>query len=332
MSCTEITQAQRKKNIYKHTKSGRSKAMEFSHIMRNTKFDLTRKNVECNKLDDGYIYIVGGEGMLSDNVNKFNGFSWTVAPSINVQRSQHDIVAYNDKLYVIGGKGVLNTTLDSVEQYDGVSWSTSTPLLVARFGHTAVVFNGGAYIVGGFDDTIAFFGNVHMFNGNIWVNSFTLAVPRYSHSSVVYNGELYVIGGICADVTSETNSVEKYNGTTVQTAGTLLTYRARHCSVVYRGKIYVIGGRDENNGGGDVSGNFDSVEVYDGNSWIPGISMLTPRYNHTAVVYNDLIYVIGGNIAPTKVDVFNGTTWTTLPDDTNLPAGLVELKSAVYNK
>ena len=47
MSCVNLTDAQKKKNIYKQTHSGRSRAMEFSHIMRNTKFDLTRKNVDC---------------------------------------------------------------------------------------------------------------------------------------------------------------------------------------------------------------------------------------------------------------------------------------------
>jgi len=48
MSCVQLTDAQKKKNIYKHTKGGRSKAMEFSHIMRNTRFDLTRKKVICD--------------------------------------------------------------------------------------------------------------------------------------------------------------------------------------------------------------------------------------------------------------------------------------------
>lgn len=51
MSCVQLTDAQKKKNIYRNTSSGRSKAREFSHIMRNTKFDLTRKNVDCTPVE-----------------------------------------------------------------------------------------------------------------------------------------------------------------------------------------------------------------------------------------------------------------------------------------
>jgi hypothetical protein len=61
MSCVQLTEAQKKKNIYKNTASGCSKAMEFSHIMRNTRFDLTRKNVNCEQdINNDYIYIMGG--------------------------------------------------------------------------------------------------------------------------------------------------------------------------------------------------------------------------------------------------------------------------------
>ena len=130
--------------------------------------------------------------------------------------------------------------------------------------------------------------------------SFTTA--RYGHTSVVYNGYLYVIGGngggALADVQyapiNATGTIGAWTATT-----SLTTARYHHTSVVYNGYLYVIGGSDGTADLADVQYAPINATGTIG-AWTATTSFTTARYQHTSVVYNGYIYVIGG---------YNGTSY-----------------------
>jgi hypothetical protein len=323
MSCVEITPAQKKKNIYKHTKSGRSKAMEFSHIMRNTKFDLTRKNVDCSIK---YIYLVGGdENGAINSVEKYDGQIWSNEPNMITPRYNHNVIVYKGLLYSAGGRNGTGT-LTSVETYNGVSWSNIQSMTRARETHGMVVYNDNIYVIGG--DGI---NSLEQFNGINWTSSATnIPTTRFYFSVCVYNNYIYVLGGANSGLSM--NIVEAYNGTTWTNTTPMIKKRRAFSSVVYKGRLFAIGGLDSDQ---LISQSTKKVEAYDGSTWTYVADMNIDRYDHESVVYNGKIYVIGGftggNVPLYTIEVYDGVGWTTLPASQNISPKKF-FKATVYNK
>ena len=323
MSCVEITPAQKKKNIYKHTKSGRSKAMEFSHIMRNTKFDLTRKNVDCSIK---YIYLVGGnENGATNSVEKYDGKIWSNEPNMSTPRYNHNLTVYKGLLYAAGGRNGTGT-LTSVETYNGQTWSNVQPMTNARETHGMVVYNDNIYVIGG-DGT----DSLEAFNGITWTGPLTIIpTTRFYFSVCVYNNYIYVLGGESSGASM--NIVEAYNGITWTNTTPMIKKRRAFSTVVYNGCLYAIGGLDSDQIGSQST---KKVEAYDGSTWTYVADMNINRFDHESLVYNGKIYVIGGftggNIPLNTIEVYDGVGWTTLPASQNISAKTF-FKVAVYNK
>jgi hypothetical protein len=121
----------------------------------------------------------------------------------NYGRSKHQLVVFNNKLYIIGGKldgtyqsGVLSST-------DGINWtsiSTNNPFSPGRQNHVSLVFNNKLWVIGG-DNPI----NQGEFNdawsstdGINWtlesVDGFKFS-KRTGHTVIEYNGKLWLWGG-----------------------------------------------------------------------------------------------------------------------------------------
>ncbi len=99
------------------------------------------------------------------------------------------------------------------------------------------------------------------------------------------------------------------------------TARAHHTSIVYDNKMWVIGGCAPSNdcfSGGNLSG--DAWYSSDGINWTQATASApwTARYNHTSLVYDNKMWVIGGDdalggVGNYKSDVWystDGTNWT----------------------
>ena len=145
--------------------------------------------------------------------------------------------------------------------------------------------------------------------------------PRYparrEHSSAVLGGTLYVIAGsessgAVYDIWESTNLGATWTQTTaVPTFGTLGNI-ARHASVVVANRVYVIGGLQ---GTSDVNSvwrsDTDNVVNQDWTQVATG-TRFSARRNHSAVVLDGAIYVIGG--VPRDDEVWRsadrGVTWT----------------------
>jgi len=285
----------------------------------------------------------------------------TNADALPNVRANHSSVVANGYVYVIGGFdntfNPVSTVYYAKLNADGSvgTWNTAANALPAvRDFHSSVVANGYVYVIGG-QNTTTTVSTVYYakLNADGSVGTWNTAAnalpnPRDSQTSVVANGYVYVIGGF--DSTSGTNPVStvyyaKLNadgsvGTWNTAANTLPAARFSATSVAANGYVYVMGGDD--------SGFNPHTEVYyaklnaDGSvgTWNTAANALpAARDNHSSVVSNGYVYVLGGEdttgdpvttalYAKLNADGSVGT-WNTAANA--LPAALDRQSSVVVN-
>jgi N-acetylneuraminic acid mutarotase len=215
------------------------------------------------------------------------------------------------------------------------------------YGHSSVVYNGYLYVIGGGTYNLLNIDTVYYApinsDGTIgaWNTTTVILGPgERFHTSIAYNGYLYVIGGYDTDPVNTVyyapinsdGTVGAWSRTTVIPA-----VRYLHTSVVYNGYLYVIGG---NFGVGvPVDTVYYALINADGTigAWNTTTVIPAVRGDHTSVVYNGYLYVIGGSSAAATVDTVyyapinaNGTigTWNTT---TVLPEIRKNHTSVAYN-
>jgi N-acetylneuraminic acid mutarotase len=189
------------------------------------------------------------------------------------------------------------------------AWSTATNTLPAvRSAQSTVTYNGYVYAIGGGDgsnnpQSTVYYAKLNA-DGSVgsWTSATnTLPAVRNAHSSVVANGYVYVIGGKNTSGISPVNTVyyAKLNADgsvgTWNTASSLPTSIYFQTSVAANGYVYAIGGKD--------TSNTVQTAVYyaklnaDGSlgSWNTASNPLPlARADHSSVVANGYVYVIGG--------------------------------------
>jgi hypothetical protein len=151
-----------------------------------------------------------------------------------------------------------------------------------------------------------------------WCTSLAYNLPaeRQGHAMVAYNGFLYVIGGENGSGTHQTtvyiaklgangepqlwhptdtnknNWVYWFAGTSLSSA------RSYHSITVYNNRLYILGGRNSSNPGGITTVEAAAIApTGELGSWsTTGMTALpSARFAHSVQVYNDYIYLIGGN-------------------------------------
>lgn len=160
-------------------------------------------------------------------------------------------------------------------------WCTDTDydLPEARRGHSVVSYNGYLYAIGGSDGT-----NLEstVFIAKLGANG----EPQLWHPTD----------------TNKNNWVYWYQDTGLNGS----TARAYHSAVAYNNRMYIVGG-DTNTTAN--SGSSQTVEIADIlpngrlGTWSAGQSLpSTGRYGHSVQVYNDVMYLIGGNNNGTQLN------------------------------
>ncbi len=129
-------------------------------------------------------------------------------------RKGYSLVAFNNKLWVIGGQSI-DETLNSVYNNDvwytedGENWNRAIEEapFSKRHKHSSVVYDGKIWVIGGSDGTGADNGNLYE-NGlnDIWYSAdgenWTMMVEkapfsvRYNCSSTIFDDKIFIIGGI----------------------------------------------------------------------------------------------------------------------------------------
>ncbi len=203
---------------------------------------------------------------------------WHTTTSLSSTRSMSSAIAYNNRLYILGGlTGSGTGTSVTTTEYTDInpngtlgSWTTGTALPTGVQGHSAQVYNDWLYVLGGANtyngsptNTVRYIklnSSGAMTGG--WqtsANSFlTARTTGGGNMTTVWGGYLYVSGGCgtvnasgyCTNILSDSQvasinadgSIDTWN-----TIGTVSSQRSGASLVTWRNVIYHIGGCSSQN-------------------------------------------------------------------------------------
>ncbi|HEY7638235.1 MAG TPA: Ig-like domain-containing protein [Steroidobacteraceae bacterium] len=209
---------------------------------------------------DGDIGSGGNETRLNDVWSSDDGVTWTkhepVGGVIFTPRVGHDVVVFQNKLWVIGGNTA--NEVDSAEVWqsaDGDTWVPVTQIdaFSPRRSHRVVAFNGELWMVGGAREQLpgADSGTSdvwHSADGATWTFELSGFTPRTRHALEVFNGKMYLIGGVSSenylnstvlnDVWSSGDGIQW----TQETPVTAFPPRWNTASVVHQNQLWLVGG------------------------------------------------------------------------------------------
>jgi len=156
---------------------------------------------------DNAIYICGGwshdfEELSSCEKYDCTSDEWASMPPMQTKRWGHVSVAYNNKIYIFGGRNgmPLNTyILNSTEIFDPVegSWKLGAEMPTARYSMRAVAVQDKIYICGGTIDAENPVDSCYIYDPatDKYTPGPPMAKARYGHHMVVLDGKIYIIGG-----------------------------------------------------------------------------------------------------------------------------------------
>lgn len=242
---------------------------------------------------------------------KAQEIGWNTNPTpMPVPLTEHASVVYNGKIYVLGGSTLTVNWRDTVYFADILpdgtigGWMSTTPLPEVRADFEAVSWNGFVYVLGGSTTGGAYLNTVSYAqiqpDGTLggWMTTTSLPTTVAGFASAVWNGRIYVIiggwpGGKGEVYYAEINPngpIGDWNPTS-----SLPALRRAPATIVRDSVIYVIGGQYP-------SGEYHSTVYFatinpDGSvgAWSSTDPLPDSRENAEPVLYNDDIYVIGGN-------------------------------------
>jgi DNA-binding CsgD family transcriptional regulator/N-acetylneuraminic acid mutarotase len=221
---------------------------------------------------------------------------WQTRAGMPSARGGLAVVAYDDKLYAIGGEST-NGVTSAVERYDPTAntWDSllAKPLPVADI--QAVVAGGKIYVPGGRTGSGGVTKSLEIYDPgtNRWDKGADLPTALSAYALTAFEGRLYLFGGW--DGERATNLAYVYdprlNSWSMLTP--MPTRRGFARAALSGGKIYVVGGKDGQAG-------LAVVEVYapdregQDNPWRTAASMPASRYGMGISSVADIIYVVCG--------------------------------------
>ena len=131
-----------------------------------------------------------------------------------------------------------------------------------------------------------------------WTTRTALPVPMYEQGVAVHGDFVYITGGQDSVGRRSEVAYAAFNpdgslGAWTSTSALPVTV-ARHTSVAHSGYLYVVGGLD----GATVFAECYVAPIQaDGSlgAWAATAAMSSPRWNHAAVLYNGVVYAVGGH-------------------------------------
>lgn len=210
-------------------------------------------------------------------------------------RSGHQAIAFNGKIWVIGGSAVDGYKSDIWSSTDGVFWKKEVDDagFSPRFGHQVIEFNNKLWLIGGRSEEGV--------NNDIWssldgihwslVTASAEFSPRDGHQIVEFQNELWLVAGNGASSFNDVWHSSDGITWTAATSSASFSARSGHQMVVFQGKLFVIGGASSGVGLNDV---WTSIN---GEQWTKTSPTLAPPsvFSHQALVYNNKIWLVGGD-------------------------------------
>ncbi|XP_050048964.1 attractin-like protein 1 isoform X1 [Dermacentor andersoni] len=289
------------------------------------------------------MWVLGGESLteLDQQIAKYDFLSrkWhTVKPtttSAPANRYGHSVVTYRGKLYLFGGTLRDGRTSNDLWRWDPeeLRWAQLSPHQpecqnelcppLTASGHTAAIVDNTMVVIFGHNPDYGYLNVVqeYTFGTNKWeIVQVKGAIVKggYGHSSVYDPGrrQILVFGGYHSQTTTGVVVDYLYSYQPHDRTWTLLapsaSHRYLHSAVLLHRMMLVFGGNTHNDTAFSTGDKCFSADLlaYDieCDSWhtlsVPSSSYLQlERFGHSAVVYNESMYIFGG---------FNGQMLTSI--------------------
>jgi DNA-binding CsgD family transcriptional regulator/N-acetylneuraminic acid mutarotase len=223
---------------------------------------------------------------------------WQQKAPLPTARSGLAAVAFNAKIYAIGGETKAGVTSD-LAAYDteSDSWTSlaGMPTPVRDIG--AVVVSGQFYVPGGKSASGKASDELQIYNPirNTWEQGARLPSAIYGYALATLDGKIYLIGGTNGKDILSTVYVYSPDTARWEQKTNMPTARAYASAAAVNGKIFVMGGYQGSKG--LVANEMYTPELdNDGNHpWEEQAALPAPRYGMGLVSQADLLYMIGGD-------------------------------------
>lgn len=221
---------------------------------------------------------------------------WRIFTDMHKERGDPGVVAYNQKIYVMGGYFPSYYGYnDTQEVYDPQTdtWQFLANLPIGESDMMVATVSNTIYAIGGWNiDLGGPMTYTHAYNPltDNWITKTNLITPVSGAGVVVMTDTIDIIGGVSR--TAATGAVQQYNTVSDSwISGTSMTVpRSELGAVVLNGKIYAIGGVT------DSGVTTNTVEIYYpiSDTWKMGPPLPEPRASMAVGVRLGQIYVVGG--------------------------------------
>lgn len=239
---------------------------------------------------DDKLWVIGGadngltnNGYANDAWSSSDGVNWTQATSGAMfsysPRADHQVVVFNNKLLLVGGRDWLGYKNDVWSSSDGRTWGkhTTSALFSARTGHQLVVYDNQAWVIGGNDNPfgIGYRNDVwSTSDGFNWTqrNAAAAFTARSGHEIAVHDNQLWLVGGTelgtprLRDVWSSADGVNWTQRTSVAAFAGRTDFRMTD----YDNRLWLIGG-DEGSTSASNGLRHDVWSSSDGVEWRLGV-------------------------------------------------------------
>ncbi|CAK8693075.1 unnamed protein product [Clavelina lepadiformis] len=216
---------------------------------------------------------------------------WTKLASIDPKHKESGSIIFNDKLYMLGGKGTQFYCSNKAWYQDlndvSSGWNSMKPMNSARRRFACAMYKNFMFVTGGLLRNHYWKNDVecYKFDCERWLEKNKMIYRRASHALVSHGGLLYALGGE-SNSSPAVKSVEYFNGRIWKETAPMKKPRNDFSAVVLNDQIYAIGGDQDD---------LTSVELYDprANAWCDVASMTKQRSGHVyACVANGKIYAM----------------------------------------
>jgi len=233
---------------------------------------------------------------------------WIILPDMPRDRYRHAAATVNGKLYLFGGRDILDVIIQQIDIFDTSTnewttvpsnWSSATSDLVV------VPINTSIFVIGGYDQNYATLGNIQVFDTEYlsWksVSLASMNISRGDACAAFFDGGILVVGGFNElNFCQALDSVEFYNLTTNmwQTRPPLLRGVGDCACAIGHDQFHVIGGESKDD---PISCSRYSVPVAnvsslapDAVSWVRETQFPDVRFRFAGAAFGRDFFVFGG--------------------------------------
>jgi leucine-zipper-like transcriptional regulator 1 len=266
---------------------------------------------------DKRIWILGGiskDGRSNEIVYTYDGTVWVSTNSSEhwSPRDEHTSIVFQNKIWVMGGYDGDRSTNDVWYSSDGINWTNAnvSDHWSPRYSHQTVVFENKIWVLGGYGNS----NRNDIWNSADGINWTEVDVsdhwsPRSSHRAIVFNEKLWVMGAFQDKEIPKNDIWYSPDGANWSNAVISNHWPPRydHTIEIFDNRMWVIGGSDHHSG--QFMNNMLKNDVWystDGVSWteLEDSEHWSPRFAHASVVFDDKIWVIGGNDSKILKDIW----------------------------